>query len=490
MRRLSTYLLLSVLAFAGACSKSNYAQVEPDDLYFTNKDRKASEAYYSSSATASNNAIADASSGYSANDVSSYTNQHSPVLYTQELGSPTIQLNEQPFYSASQNPDYLVGQDVAYDEGVSDAYYTDDYNSYNTVVTEEVPQTINNYYGYNNGYGYNPYYTNRYSRWGNPYTSGFNSPFSMSIGFGYGYGYNPYSSYSYYSYYDQPSYYYYNGYLYYNRPVYYNSPYYATPFYSNYNYCYPTNDNNYNDVNTSFNGIVNAPRNSRSSVSYYANKSNYDIKRRDDINPGNGGEGGRILVDKTNGRYKSTATKESVNVNRRTSQADYAARRNSATPSSGTIQRSSDANSSYRSSTVKRSTANTRNRGSVTNNSASQRQTKNYVNRSNSQSTNVGRSSSRRSVNNSSNGATRSRYSTSSNTRSNSSYSRPKSNTSYRSTRSNSASRSSYTPRSSSSRSSGSRSSYSAPRSSSTRSSTPSRSSSSSSKSSSVKRKR
>ena len=60
MRPLSTFLLLSILAFASACSKSNYAQVEPDDLYFTHKDRKASQAYYNTSASAST-ATADAS---------------------------------------------------------------------------------------------------------------------------------------------------------------------------------------------------------------------------------------------------------------------------------------------------------------------------------------------------------------------------------------------------------------------------------------------
>ena len=40
MRLLSSTLLLSIMVIAASCSKNQYAQVEPDDLYFTQKDRQ------------------------------------------------------------------------------------------------------------------------------------------------------------------------------------------------------------------------------------------------------------------------------------------------------------------------------------------------------------------------------------------------------------------------------------------------------------------
>ncbi len=456
MRPLSTFLLLSILAFASACSKSNYAQVEPDDLYFTHKDRKASQAYNNVSASAST-ATADAEYNSTNADVSTYSSQHSPTLQSTTLGSPTIQQNEEPFYDASQNPDYLLGQEVEYVEGVSDAYYMEDYASYNTASTQAVPQTINNYYG-TSQYGYNPYYSS-YSRWGSPYSSWYYSPFSFSIGFGYnpyGFGYNPYRRYSYASYYGYGySDFYYSGY-----PNYFNS----------YAYClYPTVNNNdyYTNANYATNStqVVNAPRKSRSSVSYYANKQNYNIVRRDNYVPGT--EGGRIIVSENGGRFTPTDGRTNSDyVSRRTSQAtNVANRKSSATQSSGTIQRNSNTVYRYRTNTVSRPVTNTRRSDYVNSGSPTKRQSRTYVNQSDIRRTsNVSRSSNRNTVNNNSNRTTRSRYTTPSSSNSNSSYGRTKTNSSYRSQRTNSRSRSSYSPSRSSS---GSRSSYSPSRSSS-----------------------
>ena len=468
MRPLSTFLLLSILAFASACSKSNYAQVEPDDLYFTHKDRKASQANYSAS-TSTSTVDADASYNAADTDVSSYTNQHSPTLQSTTLGSPTIQQYEEPFYDASQNPDYLLGQELENAEGVSDAYYMEDYASYNTDAV--AVQTVNNYYGYD-GYGYNPYYSSGYSSWGYPSSSYYN-PFSFSIGFGYspyGYGYNPYRRYSYASYYGY-GYYdnYYSGY-----PYYYSSSsfcYYPNNYYNN-------NSNYYNDVDyANANQVVNGPRKSRSSVSYYANKENYNIKRRDNYIPGN--EGGRIIGTESNSRFTATdGNQNSDYVNRRNSRTSNVANRQApVTQSSGTIQRNSNTVRRYKTNTVSRPVTNTRSRGTVDRNSPTKRQTRTYVNQSeNRRTSNVSRSSNRNTVNNNSGQTSRSRYTTPSSSNSNNSYRRNKTN---------SSSRSSYTP----SRSSSSKSSYTPSRSSSSKSSyTPSRSSSSRSRSYSAPR--
>ena len=492
MRLLSTFFLLSILAFVGACSKSNYAQVEPDDLYFSRNDRKAAQTYYSSSADATST-VADASYNNSNADVSTYTNQHSPVLYSKALGSPTIQLDEQAFYNASQNPDYLSGQEVEYEEGVSDAYYIEDYAGNNVVTTAEEPQIVNNYYGT----GYSPYNSGGYYGRGYPYSSMYYSPFSFSLSYTYGYSpfrsyrYRPfgYSSYyygsPYYSYYDPYGYYYpFNSNYYYSNSGYYSNSYCYYP--SNYGSVYnTTNDGvNNNSVTT-----VTGPRRSRSSVSYYANKQNYDIKRRDSYiagsQDGEGNEGGRVLADESRSRYTPTGNSSPTSVNRRNSNRDNSVnRRGSVTPASGTIQRSNNSNSRYSSNTVRRTMGNTRNGSSVTSNYTNKGATKTYVNRSsNRQSNNVSRSSNRQSVNNNSNRTTRTRYSSPS--RSNSSYNRSGSNSSYRAPRSNSSSRSSYSPRSNSG---SSRSSVTPSRSSSSRSSV-TKSSSGRTRSTSVKRK-
>ena len=490
MRLLSTLSLLAIMAFAGACSKSNYAQVEPDDLYPASRNLQAAQAYSNVSASAST-------------DVSSYANQHSPSLYTTELGSPTIQLHEQQFYDASQNPDYLSGQAVASSDGLSDMYYADDYESYNSVTTAIVaspalPQTTINYYGS----GYSPYYSNFYRRGYPYYRSRYYSPFSYTISYGYGpngwypiYGYNEAYLGDYAGYF---------GYSYYGSSYGYCPP----SYYSGYTNNYSGNDSNYNSNNiTSYYGTndvdrssktldgdntqLNGPRVSTSSVSYYANKNNYDVKRRDNYTSTSAVEEGRITTDDTRGRYAGDdAAATMTNGRKRASQESAVNRRPSVSQSSGTVQRNNtNARKSY-SNNSRRTVNGTRDKESINRNSTTQRSPKTYVNRSsNGRSSNVNRSAYRQSANNSSSRTTRTRYSSSSNSRSNSSY---------QSQRSNSNSKRSYSKPASSgnrsssystpSRSTKTKSSYSAPRSSSTRSSG-TRSSGSSSKSSSGRKK-
>ena len=506
MRRFSSLVLLPILVIASACSKNNYAQVEPDDLYFSHKDRKAAQPYYNSSATTASAVVMDSPSTMgtlNSADVSSYTSQHSPTLHSTTLGSPTIQQYEESFYDSSQNPDYLVEQDGEYVEGIGDVYYTDDYASYDAVATTSVPQTVNNYYGYNPNSSYgsnNPYspYSSRYSRYNRYYSS----PFYFSVG----YGYNPYRSYSYSSYYG------YSGY---------NDPFYNNNYYTSYAYCpinygssynnpyspsndsyngnnitnyYGESDSDYNTQTLSSDGTVTGPRTSRSSVSYYANKNNYDVVRRDNYRPGN--ESGRIVIDESrNSSDYADRSSNPVTINRRTSQrTNVASRKESATAVSGTIQRTSDSERRYRTTTVRRPVTKTGN--SSNSNVAIQRQTKTYVSpASNGSSGYTNRSSNRQSAYNNnrsvvnSNKSTRSRYTSPSNSGSKNTY-RKTTNSVNRSQPSNTRSRSSYTPsRSSSSPSRSSSVQRSAPsRSSSVQRSAPSRSSSvqrSSSKSSS-----
>jgi len=511
MRRLSSLILLPILVIASACSKNNYAQVEPDDLYFTHKDRKAAQAYSNSLATTASVAIADAPNTVSEADISSYSSQHSPTLYSTTLGSPTIQLYEQPFYDASQNPDYLVQQEGENVAGVSDVYYTDDYASYNQLPATSAPQVVNNYYGTNpyasnwSNYSYSPY-SSFYGR------SRYFSPFYFSVS----YGYNPYSWNSYNSYYGYRSYYdpfynnnYYTSYAY--CPITYGNSYSSGYYLSNGYYNANNVTNYYGDNNTDYNtktlnsdGSVTGPRTSRSSVSYYANKNNYNVVRRDNYKAGD--ETGRIAIE--DARFTSdynVGRSNPVTINRRSSQgSNIASRQVSSTPSSGTIQRTSDSERRYRTTKVRRSVANTGSSGTVNRNAATQRQIS--VNPATSgQKSYVIRSSNRQSAynnnraTNNSNRATRTRYTTPAKSGSGNAYRRSTTNSYTRTQSGNTRSRSSY----SAPNKSRTRSSYTPSRSNTSRTrsvSTPSRSSStqrsstrssssSSTKSSSSKRK-
>ena len=100
MRHHSTVLLLSFSVLAASCGKNNYAQVEPDDLYFTHKDRKAAltEPSYNNSPLITAVEPLEEPAEYNQND---YANQHSPVLVSPGLGSPTI---KSPLVSTCGNP--------------------------------------------------------------------------------------------------------------------------------------------------------------------------------------------------------------------------------------------------------------------------------------------------------------------------------------------------------------------------------------------------
>jgi len=435
MRLLSTSLLLSVLAIAASCSQGNYAQVEPDDLYFTHKDRKAANTNYM--ATASTNSSYD----YNDRDVSNYTNQHSPTITSTSLGSPTIQSTTGVFYDANQNPDYVSAQANPSAE-TSSEYYVENYDLPLTETETVVPQTtVNNYYGAN------PYNSN-FSPW--------SSFFTLSFGYGIGSYYNPYTD---------PFSPYYNP-FYSSRWMYdqygsssyygYNNPWYSSNYgggYPNYgfgSYCYypvsySGNSNSYNTDNASYRdgtSIITSPRRSRSTVSNYTGSQVVSRKRTSYDADGN--SGGRISNDTKTTRqvantvpaerqinpYKNNGTDES----RRAKYGDM----NSSSP---TIQ----------SNNVRRKI-----------NTTLERQ------RSRSNSGVVNSPSYRGNSSYNSNGSRNNSY-TPSKGGQKSSYSKPRSNSSYKPSRSNSSSRPSYTPS----------------RSSSTPRSTPSRSSGSSTKSSS-----
>ena len=147
MRHHSTVLLLSFAVLAASCGKNNYAQVEPDDLYFTHKDRKAAltEPSYNNSPLITAVEPLEEPAEYNQND---YANQHSPVLVSPGLGSPTIQQYAQkPYYDTSVNPDYLYEQEYTDSEGGSNDYYVEGYE-YIAPPVESTPQIVNNYYGY------------------------------------------------------------------------------------------------------------------------------------------------------------------------------------------------------------------------------------------------------------------------------------------------------------------------------------------------------
>jgi hypothetical protein len=353
MRRQTTTFLLSFLVLAAACSKSNYALVEPDDLYFTKNDRKeALEGQNASSAIMANTATEVPTS---AKDGYEYANQHAPVLTTPSsgtiqsttLGSPTIQQYEQqtPYYDSSVNPDYIPDQQYEPLDETYSQYYIPDYQ-YTQPQSDQTPQITNNYYGvspYNYSGYYDPFFT---PGWGmSPYLTA-SSRWRFSIGYrswarqAFGGSFSPF--------YDP---------FFMDYPGYYNS-FYSNCYYSPYTYSYfgsPTYFNNYGNVNYYAGGnswsnnnnvdyangkqIVNGPRTSMNNVSYYANKDNTSIKqRRSDYMPESGSESGRVA---SNSARTSNPTPERVEYMRRGSSSTYTiagtqSRRTQA--SSGTVQ--------------------------------------------------------------------------------------------------------------------------------------------------------
>jgi hypothetical protein len=461
MRLLSTNSLLAIILLTGALSNGGYAQAQ------SNKStQKMTQLSVSSN--------------------SSYASLHSPTFNSTVVGSPTIQLGNETFYDASQNPDYLPGQNLASTEDISEDYFVADYDSYlaASVIAQSspTPPVDNNYYGYGgNQYGYGPYYpslfpTASFSLFGPRY-------FSISLYSAFGYGI-PYGGYGYYD----P----YGGYGYYDSfyyPNYYSSYYYPS-YLNSYNYIYCPSPSvyygGYNSYASYNNGgntqIDNSSNRNRSSVSYYANRSYTDIRRRDNYRPGTdvNNQGGRAIADKNRSRTRSNGTNSSTYVSRRNQQGggDVVKRRRSVAQSSGTIQNNTNAKRRYRNNTGSRTTTNNRG-GAMNRNTTVNRQSRNYVSRSSSgRSTNIHRSTNRQSINNTSSRQSRSGYSSHSPSRSYSNSGSNRSSSSYRSTRSSAPSRS-YSPRSSS----GSSRSYSAP--SRSRSSSPSRSVTRSSSSSS-----
>lgn len=271
MKPQSIITLLSILLIAGACSKGNYAQVEPDDMYFTHKDRKEVQ---SISAKATNN-----NKEQTANE--------------QSVESMALN-NEEAFYGASQNPDEISldsGEDAAI---ASDDYYTGDYSTNGVEQAGSTPQ-VNNYNFYGNAAPYYAY----------PYNSGTN--FSIAIGFSAfpisWAWYDPFSPFYDPFFYSRIGYYrpYGSFYYSYGYPTY-CGPYYYDPYYS---YCYggsgyyPTTyysgGSNYTVYNSNQdNGgrkQVKGPRKSRSIANNYADGS---VNRRKNISEIRDDQGGRI----------------------------------------------------------------------------------------------------------------------------------------------------------------------------------------------------
>ena len=296
MKLRSTILLLITGAIAGACSQNNLAQVEPDDMYFTRKDRQTAQSYYA--ASASTNSRQDYS--YNQKEVNNYTQQHSPTLNSATLGSPTIQANQanqnnEVFYGATTNPDEVVlsEEGAGQEAGVNADYYQEDYGSSNEAKTYTSPQ-INNYYIYGNSARYrNPYPANGFfsmtfflsnsfmSPWYNPFNP-YYDPFYSGYGY-YGSAYAPY-----WSYYD-PFY----------TNFYYGSSYYGVCLNNNYNNTPVSTYTNYTNTNYAYrNGtrVIEGPRRSRSATPGA-------IKRQGTGNSPND-DGGRILVDGNSNRYR------------------------------------------------------------------------------------------------------------------------------------------------------------------------------------------
>ena len=244
--------LLSGSLLLGSCSDKNLAQVEQDDMYFSRKDRK--ELYALNNVPTDDVLVATADEQV----------QDEVIAYREQ----------QTYYDATQNPDYVPGYYAAptdgggYDTQNDGQYYVEGYNQ--AQVQSGQPAT-NNYYFY----GRSPY---SYNSWGSP---------SMSISFGFGYSpfYSSfYSPYNYYRYCDPWNYSPYSS-LYYG----YNDPWFNSAYYNpwhHHSYYYGGHDSSYgypNYYGTSYTTIVNndngryrysdgryavnSPRRSRSSVS-------------------------------------------------------------------------------------------------------------------------------------------------------------------------------------------------------------------------------
>jgi hypothetical protein len=409
----------------------------------------------------------------SASPSSTYASLHSPTLNSTTVGSPTVQQYEETFYDASQNPDYLSEQNLGLAQDASEDYFVADYDSYLAAKTiaqsTPEPRVDNNYDRYDSNYGYGSYYPSLFPTSSYRHGAGYPGSIFFSLGFGFN-SFSPFSSFGY------PGYGY-NGYNGYNDFYYPNS--YGSAFYGGYgnSYYYPSYLNSYNyvycppvsnyyssssgynvytgyyETGNSARQVVNTRSLNGSSVSYYANRSYDDIRRRDNYRAGaTGTEGGRTVADDNGSRTRSNGTNSSTYVSRRTKRGgdEVVKRRRSVSQSSGTIQNNT----------------NNRSRGGAVNrNTNVNRQKRSYVSRSsNGRSTNINRSTGRQSVNSTGSRQTRSGYSSHSPSKS---YNRSSNKSSYRPTRSSAPSKS-YAPRSNS----GSRSrSYSAPsRSSSSRS--------------------
>ena len=343
MKPRSIILLLSVAALAGACSKNNFAQIEPDDMYFTHNDRKATQPVYAASASTSDN--------YAYTDdkaPANYTSQHSPTFNSATLGSPTIQAAEETataeFYDASVNPDE-AGQSatgVNPATGVPGDYYLENYDSGNLVTAAAVP-TTRNYIGngnnayYRNFYPSGSYFFLSFPLLGHSAISPWYDPFNPYVN-PYYFGYLPYGGYG--SFY--PNAWWYSG-LY--DPYFYNygslsglacnSNFYGrNPYYGS-NYAYPAS-----------NGRVNRPRTSRSvsQNNHGANPSTVRYRRRNDV-ANNTESGGRILVDGKSSRYRRKVADTPERPGNPINTADNINRRRRPpvdkpeTPSSSTIQK-------------------------------------------------------------------------------------------------------------------------------------------------------
>lgn len=459
MRRQSTLLLLSIVLVAAACSKSNYARVEPDDLYFTHKDRKKALAEQPVQST----------------DIAPTEDDLAvPVNPEPYVGDQT----PYPYYNSTINPDNLYGESYEGEELGSSQYYDKAYAYQDPYADKPV---VNNYY-YSNG-------------WSDNYWAGYPS-FSFSYWPTYG-SYNVYSSYyrpvwadPYYSYYTSYWYRpYYGPYMTsmfsFGTPGYYYSPYYSYNYYGGY-----YGNSVYYYENSHATGIA-APRKSRNSVSYYVDKGNVQIKRRRADYIPSGGEGGRMastvnssdVVRSRRADYLSNKTKTVTRRSDERRTAQHYQTRERTLPES-TLQQYRNRNQGRNRTVVtagnkqtayaSRTNNATVNRSGISN-SDSRRQTSYRSPVSRPSYTN--RNANRPSVNTNRSGRTSNRsYNTGSRSGSSSYGTRSRSNTSGRSYTPSRSSGRSYTPNRSSS---GSRSSYSGSRSSTgSRSSyTPSRSS-------------
>lgn len=332
MRLLSSSILLSIAVLAASCSKSQYAQVEPDDLYFTKKDRQEAveAAMQPTSPAVALGQPTEVPSDYQRSD---YSDQHAPVFTSPTYanpayGSPTIQAyGQQPYYDTSVNPDYAYEDAYANTEGGNTEYYSEDY-AYQAPPVYETPQVNNYYYGMPASYypatasmmGINVFssYYRPFGRpayyWGDPFFdpwTGYN-PYAWNSAFYYNPLADPFNRcFGYFGYYGI-----------------YSSPY-------NYNVHY---GNNFYDNDGNFTYIVKQPRQSRSQVSYEVDKSNLPIKsRRADYVPSSREESGRVATT-------NTATRSSGE------RSSYTRRGSSSTYYTGTDQRASRTSSTVQTS--------------------------------------------------------------------------------------------------------------------------------------------